>query len=205
MIAPDAQRRLEILGFWRRHGLAATREAFKISRRTLYPVAGQAQGRGGQRGGPGAGLDRAEATPAAAVAGADGDRDPPPAHRCIPTWPKRSCTCCSGPFAAAAQLPCPSARTIGRLIADAPDKMRSPTAALRGPGQSQAGAPAAPAQAQAFPRRASRPLRSPGQHRTARRERIAATSSPAPICIPTSPGPGPPAATPAPPPPSSSA
>ena len=36
MIAPDAQRRLEILGFWRRHGLAATGEAFKVSRRTLY-------------------------------------------------------------------------------------------------------------------------------------------------------------------------
>ena len=36
MIAPDAQRRLEILGFWRRHGLAAAGEAFKVSRRTLY-------------------------------------------------------------------------------------------------------------------------------------------------------------------------
>jgi hypothetical protein len=36
MIAPDAQRRLEILGFWRHHGLAATGEAFKVSRRTLY-------------------------------------------------------------------------------------------------------------------------------------------------------------------------
>ena len=36
IIAPDAQRRLEILGFWRRHGLAATCEAFKVSRRTLY-------------------------------------------------------------------------------------------------------------------------------------------------------------------------
>jgi transposase InsO family protein len=30
-----------------------------------------------------------------------------------------------GVFAAARQLPCPSARTIGRLIADAPDKMRT--------------------------------------------------------------------------------
>jgi len=35
-IAPDAQRRLEILDFWRRHGLDATREAFKVSRRTLF-------------------------------------------------------------------------------------------------------------------------------------------------------------------------
>ena len=36
MIAPDAQRRLQILDFWRRHGLDATREAFQVSRRTLF-------------------------------------------------------------------------------------------------------------------------------------------------------------------------
>ena len=36
MIAPDAQKRLTILKFWQRHGLAATQEAFKVSRRTLY-------------------------------------------------------------------------------------------------------------------------------------------------------------------------
>src|SRR5438034_3113598 len=36
MIATDAQRRLQILDFWQRHGLAAAHEAFTISRRTLY-------------------------------------------------------------------------------------------------------------------------------------------------------------------------
>ena len=36
MIAPDAQKRLAILDFWQRHGLAAAGEAFKVSRRTLY-------------------------------------------------------------------------------------------------------------------------------------------------------------------------
>ena len=36
MIAKSAQRRLEILGFWQRHGLAATQEAYAVSRRTLY-------------------------------------------------------------------------------------------------------------------------------------------------------------------------
>ena len=36
MIAPDAQRRLAILDFWRRHGIEATCEAFRLSRRTLY-------------------------------------------------------------------------------------------------------------------------------------------------------------------------
>src|SRR3954470_14727191 len=36
MIAPNAQRRLEILGFCKRHGMTATCEAFKVSRRTLF-------------------------------------------------------------------------------------------------------------------------------------------------------------------------
>src|SRR4029453_3056350 len=36
MIAPDAQKRLAILEFWQRHGLAAASEAFKVSRRTLF-------------------------------------------------------------------------------------------------------------------------------------------------------------------------
>ncbi len=39
------------------------------------------------------------------------------------------------PFAAAHRLPCPSARTIGRLIADAPDKMRSRPRAFGAPGK----------------------------------------------------------------------
>ncbi len=47
MIAPDAQRRLEILGFWRRHGLAATGEAFKVSRRTLYLCRAKLKAEGG--------------------------------------------------------------------------------------------------------------------------------------------------------------
>ena len=36
MIAPDAQRRLQILGFSERHGVAAACEAFALSRRTLF-------------------------------------------------------------------------------------------------------------------------------------------------------------------------
>src|SRR5213594_4287060 len=36
MIAPDAQKRLAILDFWHRHGVAAASEAFKVSRRTLF-------------------------------------------------------------------------------------------------------------------------------------------------------------------------
>nr|WP_245398408.1 helix-turn-helix domain-containing protein [Pelomicrobium methylotrophicum] len=36
MTPKDAQRRLQILRFWERHGLSATRDAFGVSRRTLY-------------------------------------------------------------------------------------------------------------------------------------------------------------------------
>jgi transposase-like protein len=36
MTPKDAQRRLQILRFWERYGLQATRDAFGVSRRTLY-------------------------------------------------------------------------------------------------------------------------------------------------------------------------
>jgi len=37
MTPKDAQRRFEILCFFDKHGLGATRDAFGVSRRTLYP------------------------------------------------------------------------------------------------------------------------------------------------------------------------
>ncbi len=36
MINEHAQRRADIVQFWRKHGLRATTEAFNVSRRTLY-------------------------------------------------------------------------------------------------------------------------------------------------------------------------
>ena len=36
MIPEEAQHRLKVLSFWRKYGLEATREAFGVSRRTLY-------------------------------------------------------------------------------------------------------------------------------------------------------------------------
>ena len=134
MIAPDAQRRLEILGFWRRHGLAATGEAFKISRRTLYLWRAKLKAEGGNV--------------AALVPGSTAPR-----RRRQRQWPavlvtelrrlrtehpnlgKEKLHLLVAPFAASHQLPCPSARTIGRLIADAPDKMRSRPRALGASGK----------------------------------------------------------------------
>jgi transposase InsO family protein len=47
MIATSAQRRLRILGFRQRHGLAATQEAFAVSRRTLFAWRAKLHSEGG--------------------------------------------------------------------------------------------------------------------------------------------------------------
>ena len=124
MIATSAQRRLQILGFWQRHGLAATQEAFAISRRSLFAWRAKLRDEGGNL---------------AALA----PRSTAPKHRRTRQWPttitteirrlrtqhpnlaKEKLHLLLQPFAAREHLACPSARTIGRLIADAPDKMRT--------------------------------------------------------------------------------
>jgi transposase InsO family protein len=134
MIAPDAQQRLAILAFWQRHGLAACGEAFKLSRRTLYGWRAKLKAEGGN---------------VAALV----PRSTAPKRRRKRQWPatlvseirrlrtqhpnlaKEKVHTLLPPWAAAHQLPCPSARTIGRLIADAPDKMRSRPQAFGGPGK----------------------------------------------------------------------
>ncbi len=47
MTPKDAQERLEILRFWDKHGLQATRDAFGVSRRTLYRWKQALRGAGG--------------------------------------------------------------------------------------------------------------------------------------------------------------
>jgi transposase InsO family protein len=136
MIAPHAQRRLEILHFWQRHGLEATLDAFQLSRRTLYLWRAKLNAEGGN---------------VAALA----PRSTAPRRRRQRQWPaallaeirrlrtvhpnlaKEKLHVLLVPFAAARQLPCPSARTIGRLIADAPDKMRSRPHSFGGPGKAK--------------------------------------------------------------------
>ena len=48
MTPKDAQERLKILRFWERHGLQATRDAFGVSRRTLYRWKQALRGAGGE-------------------------------------------------------------------------------------------------------------------------------------------------------------
>ena len=134
MIAKDAQRRLEILGFWRRHGLAATCEAFKLSRRTLYLWRAKLKAEGGNVAAlvPGSTAPkrrRRRQWPALLIAEIRRLRT---LH---PNLAKEKLYLLLGPVAAAHQLPCPSARTIGRLIADAPDKMRTRPRRLGGHGK----------------------------------------------------------------------
>jgi transposase InsO family protein len=123
MIAPDAQKRLAILDFWQRHGLAATTEAFKVSRRTLFLWRAKLRAEGGNVAAlvPGSTAPkqrRQRQWPVALVAEIRRLRTE---H---PNLGKEKLQQLLTLFAAEHRLPCPSARTIGRLIADAPDKMR---------------------------------------------------------------------------------
>ena len=134
MIAPSAQRRLEILRFWQRHGLAATQEAFMVSRRTLFGWRAKLVAEGGNLAAlaPGSTAPkrcRERQWPAAVVAEIRRQR------RLHPNLAKEKVHWLLQPWAAARHLPCPSPRTIGRLIADAPDKMRSRPQLFGGPGK----------------------------------------------------------------------
>lgn len=123
MICSNAEQRLKVLQFWERHGLLATQEAFGVSRRTLF--AWQAQ------------LRRGAGQPHALK-----PRSTRPKHLRRREWPeglieeirrlrtehpnlgKEKLHPFIERFCRRHRLRIPSVRTIGRLIADAPDKMR---------------------------------------------------------------------------------
>ena len=123
MVHKDAEKRLSILKFFERHGLAATLEAFEISRRTLYGWRAQLRSQGG---------NVAALTPISTA----------PTRRRSRSWPKEvvdeirqirerhpnlgkeKVHVLLQAFCHQHRLPIPSARTIGRLIADASDRMR---------------------------------------------------------------------------------
>ena len=203
MIAPKAQRRLQILNFWQRHGLAATGEAFQVSRRTLFLWRERLRAEGGNVAAlvPGSTAPkrrRQRQWPAAVVGEIRRLRQ---AH---PNLGKEKLHLLLLPFAATQQLPCPSARTIGRLIADATDKMRSSPRTFGGPGKAKLVRHPRLRKPKHFQAHALA-IAWPWTVSSCGPRRIAATSSPAPTSTRTSLGPGPPAATPAPLLPSSSA
>ena len=132
MVHKDAQQRFKILKFWQTHGLAATRDAFQLSRRTLFAwkARWQAEGVAALVPGSTAPKRRRQREWSPAIVGeirALRTRHPNLAKEKIHSFLL--------PFCQRQSLRCPAVRTIGRLIADAPDKMRHAPVRLRPNGQ----------------------------------------------------------------------
>ena len=102
----------------------ATREAFKVSRRTLFGWRAKLHAEGGNLAAlvPGSTAPKQRRRRQWPTPLVDEIRRLRTTH---PNLAKEKLHLLLLPFAAAQKLPCPSARTIGRLIADAPDKMRT--------------------------------------------------------------------------------
>ena len=117
-----AQRRYKILCFWEVHGLQATLDAFEVSRRTLYNWK-QAYKTSGLSG----------LTPHSTAPKHKRQRLWPPAlineikrlRKAHPNLGKEKLMPFITQYCQSRNEPAPSVSTIGRLIADAPDKMRS--------------------------------------------------------------------------------
>ena len=132
-LMPDAiaLHRQKVLDFCTRHGLAATLEAFAISRRTLYRWKSLSQAQG----------IAALAPASRAPHGRRRRRWPAEVIQRIrflrtqlPNLGKAQLQVLLIPWCAERQLPCPSESTIGRLIHDAPDRMRLTPPALTAKG-----------------------------------------------------------------------
>jgi transposase InsO family protein len=123
MTSKDTQQRLRILQFFETHGLAATVDAFGVSRRTLYRWKRALREGGGN-----------PAALAAKSCAPKRKRTPKPDPRVIaeirrrrylhPNLGKAKLHALLKPWCAAQDLALPSVSTIGRIIARAPDKMR---------------------------------------------------------------------------------
>jgi transposase InsO family protein len=123
MICKSAEERLKVLQFWERHGLSATQEAFGVSRRTLFAWRARLRAGGGKPHHLAPGSTRPHHLrhrqwPAALIAE-------------IRRWRQRHANLGKEKLAPFIQryarehgYAVPSVRTLGRLIADAPDKMR---------------------------------------------------------------------------------
>lgn len=134
MVSEKAQYRYRVRRFWEKYGLEATMEAFKVKRRTLYHWRSRLR----------EGANNPEAL---------NEKSRAPRKRRKRLWPKeileeikRLRTVYPNlskeklyplikVFCDPRKLSYPKPRTIGRIIADAPDKMRSHPMKLRSNGQ----------------------------------------------------------------------
>jgi transposase InsO family protein len=123
MICKTAEQRYKVLCFWEKHGLAASQEAFGVSRRTLYAWRKQLRQGGGKPHAIAPQSTRPKRLrhrrwPAAVIGEIRRLR------RARPNLGKEKLRPFLQTFCQREQLPCPGTRTIGRSIADAPGKMR---------------------------------------------------------------------------------
>ena len=149
MVESEAEQRYRILGFWEKHGLAATLDAFQVSRRTLFNWKARFLAEGGNiaalcQKSKAPTRRRKREWPVAVVAEIRRLRQ---AH---PNLGKEKLAILLAPLCAQHELVCPSARTIGRIMADAPDGMRHAPARLTPKGKPKAPRPAKPRKPKGF-------------------------------------------------------
>lgn len=121
MIAPDTEKRVKILRFWEEHGLKATRAAFEVSRRTLFDWKHRLKAEGPRGLAPGSTRPkrrRRAKWPALLVAEIRRLRT---LH---PNLGREKLKVLLAPWGQTQGIAIPSERTLGRIIAGAPDKMR---------------------------------------------------------------------------------
>lgn len=134
MVTNEAKQRAKILSFWEKHGLEATKEAFEIGRSTLFKWKKMQETGEGRMESLNPGSKRPKQVR---------HRDWPDAVKSEirrlrtdhPNLGKEKIHIFLKRFCDARKLSCPKPRTIGRLIADAPDKMRMFPVKIRHNGQ----------------------------------------------------------------------
>ena len=134
MVSEKAQYRYRVLWFWEKYGLEATIEAFRIKRRTLYHWRMKLR-EGGED--PEALNDKSKAprTKRKRLWPKEILEEIKRLRTEYPNLSKEKLYPFVKLFCDQRKLSCPKPRTIGRIIADAPDKMRSRPMKLRPNGQ----------------------------------------------------------------------
>jgi len=124
MVSEQAKERARVLRFWKRHGLGATLDAFPVCRRTLFGWKRRLREEKGRLSGLNI-KDRAPRRRRTRLWPIDIVRQIQIIRFEHPNLGKEKIHPFLKEFCEKRGLACPSIPTIGRLIADAPDKMRS--------------------------------------------------------------------------------
>jgi transposase InsO family protein len=134
MVSDKAQYRYQVLRFWERYGLAPTLEAFKVKRRTLYHWRRQLRMEGGDLEALNE-KSRAPRLKRKRLWPKEVTEEIRRLRTLYPNLSKEKLYPVMKLFCEQRRLSCLKARTIGRIIADQPDKMRSRPIKVRSNGQ----------------------------------------------------------------------